>query len=401
MRANSFIPQGSALAIFLTSLATLPTAATVDYLGVRDGLHFSLEARGSNLDGSLPIYKNPNASIEDRVNDLLPRMTVQEKVAQLIKGDISGWMNVTDPLDDTLAYNQTGLEQMLEYKAGAVWAGYQAPWDKIVYAITIGQQYLMENTTLGIPAIMQSEGLHGFTNNGTIWPSPIGLATSFNAPLLQEAASTIATEAEGLGFSQLFAPVLDLSRELRWGRVEENFGEDPFLTSQMGHAYVTGVQSGRRRNVSDSAIARVAATCKHFTAFGSPQGGLNAAPVSGGGRELRTYYLKPFNYACVDALSIVTAYSSYDGIPSVANKYLLTDILRDEWGYQYFITTDAGSPDLLVTFHGVCSTRECCRKAPARERAQVVNWVVGPTPTLHCRNKLQMELWMSVILMRL
>lgn len=133
-------------------------------------------------------------------------------------------------------------------KSGAIWAGYLAPWDKIVYAITVGQTYLMENTTLGIPALIQSEGdiskpwlnlqsflfysligLHGFTDNGTIWPSPIGLAASFNTDLLSKAAATIATEAEGLGYSQLFAPVLDLSRELRWGRVEENYGEDPFL----------------------------------------------------------------------------------------------------------------------------------------------------------------------------
>lgn len=158
---------------------------------------------------------------------------------------------MTDPLDDTLTYNQTGLVDMLTTKSGAVWGGYLAKWDKIVYAITIGQKYLMENTTLGIPAIFQTEGtnyhllvfalhtganiqdpfpgLHGFTDNGTIWPSPIGLAASFNTDLLQKAASTIADEAEGLGYSQAFAPVLDLSRELRWGRVEENFGEDPFL----------------------------------------------------------------------------------------------------------------------------------------------------------------------------
>ncbi|KAF8427199.1 family 3 glycoside hydrolase [Boletus edulis BED1] len=361
MKAQSSYLHVAARMIFLASLATL-SAAAVNNLGVRDDLHFSVEARGSNRDGSLPIYKNPSASIEGRVNDLLPRMTVQEKVAQLIQGDIEGWMNLTDPLDNTLTYNHTGLEQMMEYKAGAIWAGYLAPWDKIVYGITIGQQYLMENTSLGIPAMIQSEGLHGFADNGTIWPSPIGLAASFNAPLLQEAASTIATEAEGLGYSQLFAPVLDLSRELRWGRVEENFGEDPFLTSQMGRAYVTGVQSGRRRNVSDTAIARVAATCKHFTAFGSPQGGLNIAPVCGGERELRTYYLKPFNYACMDALSIMTAYTSYDGVPCVANKHLLTDILRNEWGYQYFVTTDAGSIDLLITRHGICPTRECAAK---------------------------------------
>ncbi|KAF8834841.1 glycoside hydrolase, partial [Paxillus ammoniavirescens] len=360
MKAKSVFLRPSWAGLFF-SLARLSTA-TINHLGVRDDLHFPTEARGTNIDGSLPIYKNPDAPIEDRVSDVLPRMTLQEKVAQLIQGDINGWMNMTDPLDNILAYNQSGLEQMMEYKAGSIWAGYLASWDKIVYGITVGQKYLMENTTLGIPAIFQSEGLHGFTDNGTIWPSPIGLAASFNTPLLQQAASTIATEAEGLGYSQLFAPVLDLSRELRWGRVEENYGEDPFLTSQMGHAYVTGLQSGRRRNVSSTTIARMAATCKHFAAFGSPQGGLNLAQVSGGERELRTYYLKPFNHACVNALSIMTAYSSYDGIPSVANTYLLNDILRKEWGYQYFVTSDAGSVDYLITLHGVCPTRECAAK---------------------------------------
>ncbi|KIK96990.1 glycoside hydrolase family 3 protein [Paxillus rubicundulus Ve08.2h10] len=302
------------------SLASWSTTA-INHLGVRDDLHFHIEARGTNIDGSLPIYKGPDAPIEDRVNDVLPRMTVQEKVGQLIQGDLNGWMNMTDPLENTLAHNQTGLGQMMEYKAGFIWAGYLAPWDKIVYGITVGQRYLMENTTLGIPAIFQSEGLHGFTDNGTIWPIPIGLAASFSTPLLQQAASTIATKAEGLG------------------------------TSQMGHAYVTGLQCGRRRNVSSTAIARMAATCKHFAAF-----------VSGGERELRTYYLKPFNHACINALSIMTAYSSYDGIPNVANTCESSIPLRKEWGYQYFVTSDAGSVDYLITLHGVCPTRECAAK---------------------------------------
>ncbi|KAF8075743.1 glycosyl hydrolase family 3 C-terminal domain-containing protein [Lyophyllum atratum] len=108
--------------------------------------------------------------------------------------------------------------------------------------------------------------------------------------------------------------------------------------------------------------ARVAATCKHFAAFGSPQGGLNLAQVSGGERELRTNYLKPFNRACLDSLSIMTAYSSYDGIPAIANTHLLTDILRNEWGYKYWVTTDAGSVDLLISLHGTCDTRECAAK---------------------------------------
>ncbi|GBE78893.1 glycoside hydrolase family 3 protein [Sparassis crispa] len=349
------------LAVIFVS-AIIASASRLTAHEVRGDLHFPLRARGTNTDGSVPIYKNPNASIEDRVNDLLPRMTLQEKVAQIIQGDLDGWMNLTDPLDDTKTYNETGLIEMMEYKSGAIWGGYLMPWDKWVYGITIGQKYLMENTTLGIPAIVQSEGLHGFTNNGTIWPSPIGLAASFDTPLLTQAAATIADEAEGLGFSQLFAPVLDLSRELRWGRVEENFGEDPFLTGEMGHAYITGLQTGRRRNTSSEAIARMASTCKHFAAYGSPQGGLNIAQVSGGERELRTMYLRPFSRACVDSLSIMTAYASYDGIPAVSNYHLLTEILREEWGYKYFVTTDAGSVDLLYSLHGTCGTRECAAK---------------------------------------
>ncbi|KZV72163.1 glycoside hydrolase family 3 protein [Peniophora sp. CONT] len=331
--------------------------------GIRDDLHFHLHARATNKDGSSPVYKDPAASIEDRVNDLLPRMTVQEKVAQLIQGDINGWMNVSDPLDNTLVFNQTGLEAMMDWKAGAIWGGYLMPWEKWVFAQETGQRYLVENTTLGIPAIFQTEGLHGFTNNGTIWPSPIGLAASFNTDLLQQAAATISDEAEALGFHQTFAPVLDLSRELRWGRVEENFGEDAFLTGEMGHAFVTGTQSGKRRNASDTATARMAATCKHFAMFGSPQGGLNIAQVSGGEREMRSSYLKPFNRACVEALAIMTAYSSYDGIPATANTHLLVEILREEWGYENFVTCDAGSLDLLLTTHGTCESRECAAKA--------------------------------------
>ncbi|EED84431.1 hypothetical protein POSPLDRAFT_46915 [Postia placenta Mad-698-R] len=334
-------------------------------LDVRTDLHFPLHARGTNNDGSLPIYKDPNAPIENRVNDLLPRMTLEEKIAQLIQGDLDGWMNLTDPNDDTLTYNATGLVTELTSKAGAIWGGYLMPWDKWVYGITIGQRYLIENTTLGIPAIVQSEALHGFTNNGTTWPSPIGLAASFNAPLLHAAAATIGTEAAALGFSQVFAPVLDLSRELRWGRVEENYGEDPFLTGEMGLAYVSGIQEGTRPNTSATAVARVAATCKHFAAYGSPQGGLNIAPVAGGERELRTYYLRPFERACAGVeptLSLMSAYASYDGVPSVANYHLLTEILREEWAYPYFVTTDAGSVDLLISTHGTCATRECAAK---------------------------------------
>ncbi|KAF5364299.1 hypothetical protein D9756_001131 [Leucocoprinus leucothites] len=346
----------------LLSCLSLSSVARAPF-EVRDDLHFSLEARQANKDGSVPTYKNSKASIEARVNDLLPRMTLEEKVSQLIQGDINGWMNMNDPLDDTLVHNDTGLANMMNTRAGSIWAGYATPWDKLAYAVTVGQKYLMENTTLGIPALFQSEGLHGFTDNGTIFPSPVGLAASFDTQLIHDIGNVIATEAEGLGINHVFAPVLDLGRELRWGRVEEGFGESPYLTGELGFAYVHGVQDGKRRNTSSTAIARVAATCKHFAAFGTPQGGLNLAQVSGGERELRTTYLRPFNRACLDSLSIMTAYASYDGIPAVANPHLLTDILRNEWGYKYWVTCDAGSIDLQITMHATCDTRECAAKA--------------------------------------
>jgi beta-glucosidase len=183
-------------------------------------------------------------------------------------------MNMSDPLDNTLTYNATGLADMVRRRGGSIWAGYLTPWSKLAYAIEVGQRYMLENTTLGIPALIESEGLHGFTDNGTIWPSPLGLSASFNPSLLQEATATFADEAEGLGINTLFAPVLDLSRELRWGRVEENYGEDAHLTGEMGLAYVNGVQTGKRQGAGKKAIARMAANCKHFVAFGSPQGGL-------------------------------------------------------------------------------------------------------------------------------
>ncbi|CAE6423351.1 unnamed protein product [Rhizoctonia solani] len=313
----------------------------------------------------LPLYKNPNASIEDRVKDLLSRMTIEEKVSQLIQGDINGWMNMTDPKDNTLAHNATGLADMMKYKGGSIWAGYSSTYEKLAYAITVGQRYLMENTTLGIPAIFQSEGLHGFTNNGTIFPSPLSMACSFNNDLIRKVAEVVTNEAEPLGISQIFAPVVDLARELRWGRVEESFGEDHFINGEMGLAFVEGIQTGKRLNASSTAIARMAATCKHFAAFGSPQGGLNIAPVAGGERELRSLYLRPFNRACLNSLSIMTAYSSYDGIPAVTNKHLLIDILRKEWGYKYWAVSDAGAHlqvDLPMTLHGTCDSRECCAK---------------------------------------
>ncbi|PKX96955.1 putative beta-glucosidase [Aspergillus novofumigatus IBT 16806] len=294
---------------------------------------------------STPLYKDPSAPVEDRVSDLLGRMTIEDKMAQLMQGDITNWMNSTSG-----AFNYTGLVENMKMKAGSFYVGYPVSWDWIATNVKRAQDYLMQNTTLGIPAIVQTEGIHGFLiGNATIFNSPIAYGCSFNRELVQEMAKYVAQEARTLGVTQLFAPVVDLARELRFGRVEETFGEDPYLSGEMGYSYVKGLQS-----------LNVSSMVKHFIGFSQPEQGINTAPVHGGERYLRTTWFPSFKRAIIDAgaWSIMSAYHSYDGIPAVSDYHTLTEILRGEWGYDYFVMSDAGGTDRL------CSAFKLCRSNP-------------------------------------
>ncbi|OQE14881.1 hypothetical protein PENSTE_c032G06809 [Penicillium steckii] len=290
-----------------------------------------------------PIYKDANASVEKRVKDLLGRMTIEDKMAQLMQGDLTNWMNQTSG-----AFNYTGLVTNMEMKAGSFYVGYPVAWDWIADNIKRAQDYLVHNTTLGIPALVQTEGIHGFLiGNATIFNSPIAYGCSWNMDLVQEMAKTIAQEAKALGVNQIFAPVVDLARELRFGRVEETFSEDPFLAGEIGYHYVKGLQS-----------KKVSSMVKHFAGFSDPEQGLNTGPVHGGERELRTTWLPPFKRAIIDAgaWSIMAAYHSYDGIPAVSDYHTLTEILREEWGYEYFVMTDAGGSDRVCSYFKLCES---------------------------------------------
>ncbi|KAI0408407.1 glycoside hydrolase family 3 protein [Xylaria palmicola] len=303
-----------------------------------------------------PVYKDAHAPVESRVADLLSRMTIEEKTSQIVQGDLRNWLNITD-----FSHNQTGLEFNMEYRGGQFYVGVPIPWDKLSEGIKKGQDYIMEKTRLGIPAFAQSEGIHGFLiPNATIFNSPIAYACSFNLDLIEKMGKAIAQESRALGVNQIFGPVVDLARELRFGRVEETFGEDGYLAGEMGFAYVKGLQS-----------LNVTAMVKHFAAFGTPEQGVNTAPVHGGERELRTTYLPPFKRAIIDgnAFSIMSAYHSYDGIPAVADKHILTEILRDEWGYKYFVSSDAGGTDRL------CAAFKMCESDPIDSPA-VVNYAL-------------------------
>ncbi|CAI7612033.1 hypothetical protein N7533_010151 [Penicillium manginii] len=292
---------------------------------------------------STPVYKDASAPVEKRVKDLLGRMTIEDKMAQLMQGDITNWMNQTSG-----AFNYTGLVTNMEMKAGSFYVGYPVAWDWIADNIKRAQDYLVQNTTLGIPAITQTEGIHGFLiGNATIFNSPIAYGCSWNMDLIQEMGEIIGQEAKALGVNQLFAPVVDLARELRYGRVEETFSEDAFLAGEIGYNYVKGLQS-----------KKVSGMVKHFAGFSSPEQGLNTGPVHGGERELRTTWLPSFKRAIIDAgaWSIMAAYHSYDGIPAVSDYHTLTEILRNEWGYEYFVMTDAGGSDRVCSYFKLCES---------------------------------------------
>lgn len=207
----------------------------------------------------------------------------------------------------------------------------------------------MHNTTLGIPALTQTEGIHGLlVGNATIFNSPIAMACSWNPELIYDMAVAIAKESQALGINQLFAPVVDLARELRFGRVEETYGEDPFLAGELGYQYVKAVQS-----------LNVSATVKHFAGFSMPEQGLNTGPVHGGEREMRTTWLPPFKRSIIDAgaWNVMGAYHSYDGIPSIADGHIQETILREEWGYKYWVTSDAGATDRLCCTFKLCQCK--------------------------------------------
>ncbi|KAF2711586.1 glycoside hydrolase family 3 protein [Pleomassaria siparia CBS 279.74] len=285
-------------------------------------------------------YKDASAPIEARVSDLLARMTIQEKTAQLVQGDIRNWVNTT-----TNSINNTGLAWNMADRAGQFYV-YGLPPSWLSEGIKIAQEYIIQNTTLGIPALVQTEGIHGLlVDNATVFNSPIAQACSWDPELIQEMARIIALESQAVGVNQIFAPLADLARELRYGRVEETYGEDPYLVGEMAYSYVVGIQAGN-----------VSATVKHFAAFSNPEQGLNTGPVHGGERERRTTWLPPFKRAIIDAgaWSIMGAYNSYDGIPTIADHHLMTDILREEWGYQYWLTSDAGATDRLCCAFNMC-----------------------------------------------
>jgi len=296
-------------------------------------------------------YWQADLPVEERVRDLLARMTVEEKARQL---DMYMGSEIADKMQSQTVIAEDGAFD--PEKARAVWgdAGVGSVHDLYPRSAETSnaiQSWLRDNTRLGIPALFIEEGLHGVSAPGhTIFPQQIALASTWNPDIARATAAAIAAEMRSVNIHLSLSPVLDLVRDVRWGRTEETFGEDPHLISRMAVAYVQGMQG--ESLASDHSVV---AEPKHFAGHGMPEAGLNAGPVQVGGREYRSMLLAGFRAAFVEgkAKGAMAAYHETDGVPSVADPALLTGILRDEWGFDGIVITDLGAIRQLETEHFV------------------------------------------------
>lgn len=307
-------------------------------------------------------YKDPALSVEERVHDLLSRMTLEEKVGQLLCP--LGW-EMYEKQGQEVTHSAKFEKFVQERHIGSLWAVYRAdPWTKKTLenglnpelAAKAGnalQRYATENTRLGIPVFLAEEAPHGHMAIGTtVFPTGIGLAATWSEPLLEEVGRVIAKEIRLQGGHIGYGPVLDLSRDPRWSRVEETFGEDPVLSAALGVAMIRGEGAGDLSRPNS-----VVSTLKHFLAYGVPEGGHNGNPSSVGTRDLLENFLPPLEAAIgAGALSVMTSYNSIDGVPCTSNRYLLTDILRNKIGFKGFVVSDLGSIEGIKGSHFVAET---------------------------------------------
>jgi len=307
----------------------------------------SVAQQKSSANENTPKYRNPKLAIEDRVADLLSRMTLEEKVEQIV------------PRREPHVIDPTGT--FTDETARATLSSWDKPDlefpPKRAAILRNGlQRYQREKTRLGIPQLFMGEALHGFMEYGSSsFPQAIGLASTWDPALVKQVFTAAGEEARAAGVGQVFSPVLDLARDPRWGRTEETYGEDPFLVSRMAVAAVTGLQGDEFFIGRNHAMA----TMKHFAVHGQPEGGTNTAPGNYSERVIRENFLVPFEAAVKEGHvgSVMASYNEIDGIPSHVNHWLLDKVLRQEWGFPGFVTSDGEGLQMLVQTHHVAATK--------------------------------------------
>lgn len=321
----------------------------------------------SNWSSQQLPYRNQRLPVDQRVADLLGRMTLEEKIAQTQTIWVTAQFKTLADEKGNFAPDQK-MSELLTLGLGQVAAPSQGATDtekatrpyfgkgpRATATFTNAlQKYVIENSRLGIPVTFHEEALHGLVAPGaTSFPQAIALAGTWNVDLVREVFTTAALEARTRGAHQVLSPVLDLARDPRWGRMEETYGEDPYLVSRMGVAAVQAFQ-GNGPNVDKR---HVVATLKHFAAHGQPESGTNIGPGNFSERLLREVFLYPFEVAVKEArvMSVMPSYNEIDGVPAHANKWLLQKILRGEWGFDGVVVSDYFGINQLMTHHNVAA----------------------------------------------
>lgn len=308
-------------------------------------------------------YRNANLSIDERVNDLLGRMTLEEKAAQLMclwmekPNDNSRVPKAQAPLGGE--FSAELAKQKMPHGIGqfARQREYRNARRSAEYANQV-QRWLLNNTRLGIPAVFHDEILHGLMGEGaTVFPVPLALASTWDLDLIRQVFTTGARHARLRGSHHMLGPNMDLARDPRWGRTEETYGEDPYLASEMVVEVVKALQGDVASPRSNLGPMNVIATGKHFAGHGQPESGTNIGPVNISERVLRETHLAPFEAAVKRAslMSIMPAYHEIDGIPAHANKWLLDDVLRKEWGFDGVVVSDYYANGELIRRHSVAA----------------------------------------------
>ena len=290
----------------------------------------------SSVQAQQAPYKNPLVPTEMRVNDLLQRMTLKEKIAQI--RHLHSW-----DVFEGQELNTNRLAQMCAAGGFGFFEGFPLTAVSTRKAFREIQTYLVEKTRLGIPGFSVAESLHGVVQDGaTIYPQNIAMGSTFNVDLAYEKTRQISGELNTMGVKQVLAPCIDVVRDLRWGRVEESFGEDPFLCSRMAVSEVKGYMEHG-----------ISPMLKHYGPHGNPLGGLNLASVECGVRDLFDIYLKPFETVCKETgiMAVMSSYNAWNREPNSASYFMLTEILRNTFGFRGYVYSDWGVIGMLIRFH--------------------------------------------------
>ena len=329
----------------------------------------AIGVNGAKMNSTQPLYKDSNQPIEKRINDLLSKMTLDEKVAQVL----CIWQAKKDLImNPDGSFNMEMAKKNLPHGIGQIGRPSEAynrddlnnrtAKEMAIFTNAV-QKYFIEETRLGIPVVFHEECLHGHAaKDGTSFSQPIGLAGTWDVDLIERLFAMTALEARSRGAHQALAPVVDVCREPRWGRVEETYGEDPYLASRMGVAAVKGFQGTEVMIGKNHMIS----TLKHMTGHGQPESGMNIGPANYSERIIREIFLQPFKAAIQEAgaMSVMASYNEIDGVPSHINRWMLTDILRGEWGFEGYVVADYAGIEELYTRHKVTADKkEAAKKA--------------------------------------